>query len=197
MEEREYLLEQMNLYGRTVLASPQFRRTFTQTHHFRTTVGDHSVNVTLASLWLCRFLSRFGIHTDPKRMTTAALCHDLGIIGRYDKFNSNRECCRQHPIDSAAIAKELLPNADQACDRQHAAHMGGIYYYDRRQVLCCPGTYRKGISYAEDFSAPRGGQKIARIALPEIKWKIMDRKGEPARITSRGFLFFGLAVSLF
>ncbi len=92
MEEREYLLEQMNLHGRTVLASPQFRRTFTQTHHFRTTVGDHSVNVTLASLWLCRFLSRFGIHTDPKRMTTAALCHDL---------------------DSAAIAKELLPNADQ------------------------------------------------------------------------------------
>lgn len=113
MEEREYLLEQMNLYGRTVLASPQFRRTFTQTHHFRTTVGDHSVNVTLASLWLCRFLSRFGIHTDPKRMITAALCHDLGIIGRYDKFNSNRECCRQHPIDSAAIAKEFLPNVDQ------------------------------------------------------------------------------------
>ena len=41
-------------------------------------------------------------------MIRGALCHDLGILGRYDKFANNFVCCYRHPKDSVDAAKELL-----------------------------------------------------------------------------------------
>ena len=45
------------------------------------------------------------------------ICHDLGILGRYEKFSGNRECYRQHPIDSVVIARVLANDlSDKSAD---------------------------------------------------------------------------------
>ena len=37
-----------------------------------------------------------------------SLCHDLGILGRNEKFSSEKECSIEHPKESVAVARELI-----------------------------------------------------------------------------------------
>lgn len=97
-------------YGYGIMASPLFQQGFNQAHHYRTTVSDHSLNVAYYGLMICALLIHLGIKVNERDLVRAALCHDLGILGRYDKFRNNQECCVQHPIDSLAIAENMLPD---------------------------------------------------------------------------------------
>ena len=42
----------------------------------------------------------------------AALCHDLGIIGRDRKYQSDSECFQCHAADSVRVAQRLYPDID-------------------------------------------------------------------------------------
>lgn len=95
-------------YGAKVLTSPVFSRAMQQPHHHVTTVGEHSIGVAYTSVKICRFLAAMHIKTDTKAMVRGALCHDLGIVGRYEKFSNNLVCWQRHPKDSVLIAKNLL-----------------------------------------------------------------------------------------
>ena len=104
---REAMHEDLILYGGKILSSEEMQRAFTQRHHTLSTVGAHTMHVAMTSLAICHALKKLHIKTDIPSVVTGSLCHDLGILGRNEKFHSSLECSRQHPLDSVDIANQL------------------------------------------------------------------------------------------
>lgn len=111
-QRREARIERMradlSLYGGRILDSDEMRLAFGQKHHTLSTVGEHSLRVARTSLALCYTLGKLHIATDISAVVTSSLCHDLGILGRNEKYDSKKECSRQHPLDSVVVAEKLL-----------------------------------------------------------------------------------------
>ena len=95
-------------YGGDILGSDQFHQAFGQTHHKCMTVADHSLGVCVVCLYICLVLKKMHISVRVRDLTVAALCHDLGIMGRYDKYRNNIECCGRHPVDSLDCIRDLI-----------------------------------------------------------------------------------------
>ena len=95
-------------YGGEILQSQELRNAYNQTHHTWSTVGEHTIRVAVASLAICYALRKLHIRTDTSAVVKAALCHDLGILGRHEKYKTKKECSMQHPADSAEIARRLV-----------------------------------------------------------------------------------------
>lgn len=134
-------------FGTTVLRSTYFEAALSQKHHNFTTVGDHSLNVAYYSLLLCNAFGHVGLKTSEESVVRASLCHDLGIIGRNYKFRNNRECCKQHPIDSGKVAKQILPDITDKEEDAIQHHMWPLNFH-------CPHS-KEGwiISLADKISA--------------------------------------------
>lgn len=109
---RENLNNIIALYGADVLKSKAFNEGFKQKHHGKTTVSDHSFRVAMACAGFGIALHKIGVKYDLKTAVRMSLSHDLGILGRYDgKFHGVKHCCApQHPLDSAQVADEILPD---------------------------------------------------------------------------------------
>ncbi len=110
-------------YGAEVMQSEEFQAAFYQTHHLRTTVAVHSINVAVISIILCLLLSKLHVMMDLQSVVQAALCHDLGILGREQKYHNSFECCQQHPIDSVAVAQKILSQYDDKTLKIIETHM--------------------------------------------------------------------------
>ena len=104
---REAMHEDLMLYGGKILNSEEMQRAFTQKHHTLSSVGAHTMRVAMTSLAICYALKKLHIKTDISSVVTGSLCHDLGILGRNEKYHSSGECSRQHPLDSVEIANNL------------------------------------------------------------------------------------------
>ena len=104
---REAMHEDLMLYGGKILNSEEMQRAFTQKHHTLSSVGAHTMRVAMTSLAICYALKKLHIKTDISSVVTGSLCHDLGILGRNEKYHSSGECSRQHPLDSVEIANKL------------------------------------------------------------------------------------------
>jgi len=104
---KKAIQEDILRYGGDILNSSAMQRAFTQKHHTLSTVGAHSMRVATRSLAICHALKKLHIQTDIPSVVTGSLCHDLGILGRDEKYRSSRECSRQHPLDSVEIANAL------------------------------------------------------------------------------------------
>jgi len=121
-EERTKTQEDAFRYGEEVVNTDIFREAMMQTHHNKTTVGEHSANVAVTALLLCRRFNRV-IHPDERRLVLAAFSHDLGIVGRHEKYAGNLETYFRHPKDSARIAMDLLPGMNMKFYRSISRHM--------------------------------------------------------------------------
>ncbi len=95
-------------YGAEILRSDELRKAYAQTHHRWSTVGEHTLRVAAASLAICHMLRKLHVRTDLSAVVKGSLCHDLGIIGRDEKYASKKECKRQHPADSVEVARKLV-----------------------------------------------------------------------------------------
>ena len=104
---REAMHEDLMLYGGKILNSEEMQRAFAQKHHTLSSVGAHTMRVAMTSLAICYALKKLHIKTDISSVVTGSLCHDLGILGRNEKYHSSGECSRQHPLDSVEIANKL------------------------------------------------------------------------------------------
>ena len=98
MGKKRYELD-IERYGADVLDSEELQHAFQQTHHTWSTVGEHTLRVAAASLIICYALRKIHVRTDISAVVKGALCHDLGILGRDEKYSSRKECSRQHPTD--------------------------------------------------------------------------------------------------
>ena len=108
---KERIRKDIDLYGEKVLQSEEMQEAFNQKHHVWSTVGEHTIRVAMSSVMLCYALN----------------CHDLGILGRNDKYSSGKECSREHPGESVKVAKELveeLPDGSEEIIERHMWPMG-------------------------------------------------------------------------
>ena len=111
-------------YGKEVLASKEFAEARTQVHHKYTTVANHTLFVTDTVIGLGRLLRKLHLcKPDEKTLVLAALCHDLGIIGRDVKFSSDSECYRCHPKESVKVTRRLYPKMDARTLNAIESHM--------------------------------------------------------------------------
>ncbi len=143
----QIIVKKIKRHGSLILHSDPFRRGFRQTHHKITTVSDHTLNVTITAMKLSRFYRRFRIQPDEKVIIRSALCHDLGIIGRHEKYTGNRECGKKHPVDSLTLARKILSGMDEKTRDAIVHHMWPV---NRKKP-----KFREGmiISFADKWCA--------------------------------------------
>ena len=112
-KKRDRIRDDLERYGRTILRSDEMRRAYQQTHHTRSTVGEHIQRVAEKSLAICYVLDRLHIRTDIPAVVAGSLCHDLGILGRDEKYSSEKECYRRHPAEKTPdiIQRHMWPGA--------------------------------------------------------------------------------------
>ena len=110
-------------YGKEILLSDIFRKTAVQRHHVQSTVMEHTMNVCIIAVKLCRDQMRKGVLLNEKDLVQAALCHDLGMVGRENKYKNALETCKRHPIDSAEIAKDIVPDLSPNAEQMILSHM--------------------------------------------------------------------------
>lgn len=123
IERKEKMQRDLLRYGEKILKSKEMRQAFRQKHHTLSTVGEHTMRVAMTSLAICYALKKLHIHTDLRAVVTGALSHDLGILGRNEKYSSSGECSRQHPADSAEVAEKLLGELPKKTEDIITRHM--------------------------------------------------------------------------
>ena len=61
--------------------------------------------------------------TDRRCITVASLCHDLGMVGRKDRYKNNLECCIKHPRAALTEAGRLIDDIDPKTEKAILSHM--------------------------------------------------------------------------
>lgn len=161
------ILGKIRKYGYGIMASPLFEEAMEQTHHVRTTVGDHSIGVAYFGLMFCALLIHIGIKVNEQEVVRAALLHDLGIVGRDNKFHNNYQCCIQHPIDSLAIAEELVPDLDDVERDSIRYHMFPLMCRNPHHAVGWIITVADKVSQMQDMLAPRSHADLVNRSADE------------------------------
>ena len=117
------IVNDIERYGSEVIDSEEMQHAFEQRHHRWTTVGEHTLRVSVTSVMICYALKKLHIKTNVPAVVVASLCHDLGMIGRREKYASGKECSREHPKDSVTVAKELVSDMPEKTEDIIERHM--------------------------------------------------------------------------
>ena len=110
-------------YGKDILHADIFRQAAKETHHLHGSVADHTLNVCIISVRLCHMLQRRQIPVCEKDLILAALCHDLGMIGRSSRYHSRKDSWKSHPEESVRIAHTLIPDLSDSAEELIRTHM--------------------------------------------------------------------------
>ena len=110
-------------YGEDILRSEEFGVALSQKHHHRSSVGDHSILTARAGLTMCNLINKAGISVDTRKVVRISLLHDLGMLGREDRYRNNFECGRLHPKNSAITARKLWSDIDPESVDAIRSHM--------------------------------------------------------------------------
>ncbi len=110
-------------YGSDILDSKEFEFALNQIHHHRSSVGDHSIMTARAGLTMCNLINKTGIRIDERKVVRISLLHDLGMLGRYDRYRNNFICGYLHPKNSAVTAQKLWSDIDPKSIKAIKSHM--------------------------------------------------------------------------
>ena len=127
-DRKERIKSDLQEYGAEVLASDEMKQAFRQTHHQWSTVGEHTFRVAFSSVMICYALKKLHIKVNVPAVVIGALCHDLGMLGRSDRYSSEKEAVREHPKESVIVARELvedLPEKTEDIIERHMWPLGG------------------------------------------------------------------------
>ena len=72
---------------------------------------------------ICYALRKLNIKVSIPAVVVGALCHDLGILGRSEKFSSAKECSREHPKDSVEVARNIVGEMPEKTEDIIERHM--------------------------------------------------------------------------
>ena len=112
-------------YGKDILTSDVFRKAASETHHLHGTVLEHTINVCIVSLRLAYQLIDRGVSVNKQDLIQAALCHDLGMVGRNSKYKDRMDSWKSHPKESAQIARELVPDLSAQAEDMILSYVAG------------------------------------------------------------------------
>ena len=162
--------------GGEILSSREMERAFSQRHHTLSTLGEHTLRVARHSLKMCYALQKLRISTDIQAVVKGALCHDLGILGRNEKYTSAKECGRRHPVDSVEVAEKLsgpLPRKTRDIIARHMWPAGKSKAPNSLEgaIVCAADK----LAAAEDFVI---GYREKRPGIRGVIRTIINRKNE-------------------
>ena len=120
---KDRIRKDIKRYGGDVLESEEMKKAFAQPHHKWSTVGEHTIRVALSSVLICYVLKKLHIRVSIPAVVIGALCHDLGIIGREEKYASSKECLKKHPTDSVLIARDIVDELPEKTEEIIERHM--------------------------------------------------------------------------
>ncbi len=120
---KERIRNDLELYGSDVLQSEEMKQAYEQTHHQWSTVGEHTVRVAVSSVMICYALRKLNIKVSIPAVVIGSLCHDLGILGRGEKFSSAKECSKEHPKESVLVAREIVDELPEKTEDIIERHM--------------------------------------------------------------------------
>ena len=122
-DRKDRIRQDMEKYGSEVLNSDEMKQAFEQTQHKLATVGEHTLRVTMSSVMICYALRKLKIKVNIPAVVIGALCHDLGMLGRNEKYSSLKESNSGHPKESVEIAKELVDELPEKAEDIIERHM--------------------------------------------------------------------------
>jgi len=172
-DRKERIKKDMQRYGGDVLDSDEMKQAFEQTHHRWATVGEHTLRVTMSSLMICYALRKLNINVNIPAVVIGALCHDLGILGRKEKYSSAKECSAEHPKDSVEVAKSLLDELPEKTEDIIERHMWPAG--DSKAPNSIEGAI---VSVADKYSAVKDLVKGSDVKNTGVKNKLRDLEEE-------------------
>ena len=109
-------------YGGVIIRSAEFKKTYFQRHHIIFNVGDHLLGVTSEAVSYC---IRHSLTEEAflDNVVKACLCHDLGIMGRREKFSNAYQCLIWHPIYSVNEYRKLTGENNEIVVDSILSHM--------------------------------------------------------------------------
>ncbi len=120
---KERIMRDLARYGDEILQSEEMQEAFEQIHHKWSTVGEHTLRVAFTSVLICYVLRKLKIKVNVPAVVVGSLCHDLGILGRADKYFSKKECHREHAKESVEVARELVDDLSEKAEDIIERHM--------------------------------------------------------------------------
>lgn len=170
---KERIKKDIDQYGEEVLKSDEMQEAFGQTHHVWSTVGEHTLRVAMSSVMVCYALNKMRIKVNVPAVVVGSLCHDLGILGRYDKFSSEKECKREHPSESVKVAREIvgdMPDGSEEIIERHMWPMGPTKAPSTLEGLV--------VSVTDKYNAVKDFVKGSEIHNTNLKSQARDKKNE-------------------
>ncbi|MBQ6314778.1 MAG: HD domain-containing protein [Mogibacterium sp.] len=168
---RDRIRNDLELYGEEVLNSEEMRQAFEQTHHTWSTVGEHTFRVAFTSVLISYALKKLNIKVSVPAVVVGALCHDLGILGRKDKFSSAKEMSIEHPKDSVAVARELVGEMPDKTEDIIERHM-----WPAGQSKAPNSIEAAIVSAADKYSAVKDIIKGSEVKETGVKYYVRDEK---------------------
>ncbi len=110
-------------YGEDILRSEEFGKALTQVHHYTTSVGEHSIETACMGLIVSDFFNRKGANIDEYKVVRICLLHDIGMIGRDERYENNYRCWLEHPVNSALEAGNIWQDIDEMSRDAIKGHM--------------------------------------------------------------------------
>ena len=145
LSEEDAICNDIIRYGKGILTSDIFRKTASQPHHVQSTVMEHTMNVCIIAVKLYRERMRRGEQLNEKDLVQAALCHDLGMVGRDEKYKNVIDTWLGHPKESARIAKEIVPDLSPNAEKMIRSHMWPLSNpappSEEGRILCLADKY--------------------------------------------------------
>ena len=170
-DRKDRIKKDLMLYGEDVLQSDEMKQAFKQTHHRWSTVGEHTFRVAFSSVMICYALRKLNIKVSIPAVVIGALCHDLGILGRGEKYSSNKECYTEHPKDSVAVAKEIVDEMPEKTEDIIERHMWPLG--DSEAPNSIEGVV---VSVADKYSSVKDLVKGSEVNNTGVKNYLRDEK---------------------
>ena len=170
-DRKQRIQNDIERYGGEVLESEEMHKAFEQTHHRWSTVGEHTLRVTASSIMICYALRKLNIKVNIPAVVIGALCHDLGILGRKDKYASVKECTEEHPKESVEIAKDILQELPEKTEDIIERHMWPLG--DSKAPNSIEGVI---VSAADKYNAVKDLVKGSEVNNTGIKNYVHDEK---------------------
>ncbi len=122
-DRKDRIRKDIDTYGKEVLESDEMKEAYEQTHHLWSTVGEHTLRVTLTSVMVSYALRKLHIKVNVPAVVIGSLCHDLGMLGRSDKYKSDQQAHKEHPTESVKVAKGIVDELPEKSEDIIERHM--------------------------------------------------------------------------
>ena len=187
---KERIKNDLQEYGREVLASDEMKQAFNQTHHQWSTVGEHTFRVAFSSVMICYALKKLNIKVSVPAVVIGALCHDLGMLGRSDRYSSDKEAVMEHPKESVAVAREIVEDLPEKTEDIIERHMWPLG--DSKAPNSIEGAV---VSVADKYNAVKDVVKGSDVMNTGVKNYVKSEKEKIKEVLQKEISLEGIAGS--